>query len=174
MPESSLSFFWFYLLLLLQRLAELILCARNRAAILQRGGREISPESYRVMVALHLGFYLFLLLEAWPFAIPADILTWSMLGLWLVVQALRYWTIASLGRLWTTRIMIVPGTELVQSGPFRFLRHPNYLVMTLEFAIVPLLLRAPLTLLLFGFANLLVLRQRIALEEKALETLQKP
>ncbi|GAB4553774.1 MAG: isoprenylcysteine carboxylmethyltransferase family protein [Geothermobacteraceae bacterium] len=174
MPDHLLSFGWFYLLLLVQRLAELCLCARNRAAMVRQGGHEIAPESYRWMVALHAGFYLVLLLEAWPFRIPADLLTWSMLGLWLLVQGMRYWVIASLGRLWTTRIMVVPGARLIHTGPYRFLRHPNYLVITLEFAIVPLLLRAPLTLLLFGFANLAVLRQRIALEEEAIASLVTP
>ncbi len=173
MAESTLSFAWFYLVLLLQRILELGLCARNRAIMTRQGGQEIAPESYRTMVALHAGFYLILLLEAWPFRVPPDLLTWAMLGLWLLVQILRYWSIASLGRFWTTRIMIVPGSRLIRSGPYRFLRHPNYLVITLEFAIVPLLLRAPWTLLLTGIANLLVLRQRIALEEDALKTLQQ-
>lgn len=173
MAETTISFAWLYLLIVLQRLAELALCARNRAAMVRLGGHEIAPESYRVMVALHTGFYLILLLEAWPFRVPPDLLTWSMLGLWILVQTLRYWVIASLGRLWTTRIMIVPGAKLVRSGPYQLLKHPNYLVITLEFAIIPLLLRAPLTLLLTGIANLLVLRQRIALEERALKTLQQ-
>ncbi|TYO98965.1 15-methylpalmitoyl-4-hydroxy-2-pyrone 4-O-methyltransferase [Geothermobacter ehrlichii] len=172
MENGILSLWWFYPLLLAQRGGELLLCARNRRKLLARGGSEHAPESYRAMVILHAGFYLTLLFEAFPFAVPADLLTWSMLGLWFLVQIGRYWVIASLGVFWTTRIVVVPGTTLIRKGPYRWLQHPNYLVITLEFAIVPLLLRAPVTLLLFSLANLVVLRHRIALEEAALKTLK--
>jgi len=168
-PLLTLS--WFYLLLLTQRGAELLLCARNRRLLRAQGGREIAPRSYRTMVALYLGFHLFLLLEAFPFTVAADRLSWTLLAGYGLVQVLRYWTIASLGRYWNTRIVVVPGSHLVCTGPYRWLRHPNYLVMTLEFALIPLLLRAPLTLLIFIPLLMLILRQRIALEEQALREL---
>jgi len=120
------------------------------------------------MVALYLGFHLLLLLEGCPFRVPPDLLTWALLFSYLLVQGLRYWTIASLGEFWNTRIVVVPGTHLVTTGPYRWLRHPNYLVMTLEFAITPLLLRSPTTLLIFVPLLLIVLRRRITLEEEAL------
>lgn len=171
METTLLPFWWFYLLLILQRLGELVLCASNRRQLLARGGKEHAPESYRGMVLLHAGFCLSLLLETFPFQVPDDLLTWSMLGGYLLVQILRYWTIFSLGRYWNTRILVVPGTRLVQTGPYRWLRHPNYMVITLEFALIPLLLRAPWTLLIFSLANLFVLRHRIRHEEQALAEL---
>lgn len=168
MGDSLLNLSWFYLLLLAQRGAELLLCTRNRRRLLARGGREHAPRSYRGMVALHLGFLLPLAIEAYPFTVPGDLLTWSLLAGYGLVQLLRYWAIWSLGDFWNTRIVVIPGTRRIRTGPYRWMRHPNYLAMTLEFAIIPLLLRAPTTLLLFIPLLLVTLRRRIALEEEAL------
>lgn len=145
-----------------------MLCARNRRRLVARGGREFAPHSYRGMVILYLAFHLLLLLEAFPFQIASDLLSWAMLACYGLVQLLRYWTILTLGEFWNTRIVVVPGSTLIKHGPYRWLRHPNYLVMSLEFAIIPLLLRAPVTLLLFVPLILLTLRKRIRLEEQAL------
>lgn len=159
---------WFYLLLLLQRSGELLYARRNARRLLAKGGCEFFPQSYRTMFALHVGFYLALLLEPHPWTVPWDKLTLFCLVAYLPVQILRYWSIASLGSRWTTRIILIPGSKVVRLGPYRWLRHPNYLAITLEFLIIPLLMRAPWTLLVFTLANLAVLRQRIALEESAL------
>jgi methyltransferase len=83
-------------------------------------------------------------------------------------MGLRYWCILTLGVFWNTRILVLPGAAAVRRGPYRFLRHPNYLVVTLEFALLPLLMRAPFTLVVFSLANLAVLRRRIRFEEQAL------
>ena len=106
--------------------------------------------------------------ESYPWRLPADIRTWACLAALAVATALRYWAIASLGEYWNTRVVVVPGARLVRTGPYRFLRHPNYLVIVLEFLLLPLLMRAPVTLILFSLANLAVLRQRIRIEEEAL------
>jgi methyltransferase len=120
------------------------------------------------MVTLHVLFLLSLSWESHPWRAPADIRTWACLAALAAVTALRYWAIASLGKFWNTRVVVVPGTHLVRTGPYRFLRHPNYLVIVLEFLLLPLLMRAPVTLALFSLANLAVLRQRIRIEEMAL------
>ena len=151
-----------------QRLGELWLCRRNRSRLLARGGREVRPDTYRPMVALHVLFLAFLSIESYPWRVPADARTWACLGALAAVTALRYWAIASLGEYWNTRVVVVPGTHLVRTGPYRFLRHPNYLVIVLEFLVLPLLMRAPVTLVLFSLANLAALRQRIRIEETAL------
>jgi methyltransferase len=95
-------------------------------------------------------------------------LTIACLAGLVAVTTLRYASIATLGERWTTRIVSLPGSKVVRAGPYRFFRHPNYLVIALEFLLFPLLLRAPFTLVAFSLANLPVLRQRIRLEEKVL------
>lgn len=157
-----------------QRLWELRLCRRNRRRLLARGGREVRPDTYGTMVALHIFFLASLALESYPWRVPVDARTWACLATLAAVTVLRYWTIASLGEYWNTRVVIVRGMRLVHSGPYRFLRHPNYLVIVLEFLLLPLLMRAPVTLVLFSLANLAALRRRIRIEETALEDIVKP
>jgi len=151
-----------------QRLAELWVSGRNRRRLLARGGREIHPETYRTMVALHVLFLGSLAWESNPWRVPLDARTWACLAALVLVTALRYWAIAALGEYWSTRVVVVPGARVIQRGPYRYLRHPNYLVIVLEFLLLPLLMRAPVTLVLFSLANLAVLRQRIRIEEAAL------
>jgi methyltransferase len=163
-----MSFAWILAVLFLQRMGELALCRRNRLALIARGGKEFYPETYPVMVALHTFFFLSLAWESYPWQVPMDTRTTACLAGLVVVTALRYATIATLGERWTTRIVSVPGGKISRAGPYRFFRHPNYLVIVLEFLLFPLLLRAPFTLVAFSLANLAVLRQRIRLEEKVL------
>lgn len=163
-----MSLWWIFGFFLLERGFELALAKRNRRIILARGGREVHPESYRPLVAMHVLFFVSLIAESWPWRIPLDGLTAGCLGVLVLTQALRYWCIATLGVFWNTRILVLPGAEAVKKGPYRFLRHPNYLAVTVEIAVLPLLARAPLTLFLFCVLNLIVLRRRISLEEEAL------
>lgn len=164
----AISLAWVAPAVAAQRLAELWWCRRNRRRLLARGGREIRPDTYKTMVALHILFLASLSLESYPWRVPADARTWACLGALFGVTTLRYWAIASLGEYWNTRVVVVPGTRLVRAGPYRFLRHPNYIVIVLEFLLLPLLMRAPATLVLFSLANLAALRQRIRIEETAL------
>ena len=164
----TISLAWVAPVVAAQRLWELWLCRRNRLRLLTRGGREVRPGTYKTMVALHVLFLVSLSWESHPWHAPAEIRTWACLAALAAVTALRYWAIASLGEYWNTRIVVVPGTHLVRTGPYRLLRHPNYLVIVLEFLLLPLLMRAPVTLVLFSLANLVALRQRITIEEDAL------
>jgi len=163
-----MSAWWILGFLTAQRAGELVLCRRNRRRLALRGGREWHPESYPIMVALHALFLLSLAFESYPWRIPLDLRTLGCLAALIPVTVLRYWSIAVLGPFWTTRIVVVPGSRTVRAGPYRILRHPNYLVIVLEFLFFPLLLRAPFTLVAFSVVNLFVLRQRIRLEEGVL------
>jgi len=163
-----MSFAWILAVLFLQRMGELALCRRNRRALIARGGKEFYPGTYPVMVALHTFFFLSLAWESYPWRVPMDTRTTACLAGLVAVTALRYASIATLGGRWTTRIVSVPDSRVSRAGPYRFFRHPNYLVIVLEFLLFPLLLRAPFTLVAFSLANLVVLRQRIRLEEKVL------
>lgn len=163
-----MSLWWVFTFLLVERLFELRLAAKNRRILLQRGGQEFFPESYRIIVWMHLLFLASLVLESYPWLVPLDALTWFSLAGILLLQLTRYWCVWSLKEYWNTRIILVPGATISRRGPYRFIRHPNYLVVTIEFALLPLLARAPATFLIFFIANLLVLRRRIILEEQVL------
>jgi methyltransferase len=164
-----MSCFWIaFLFVLLQRLGELAIARRNAARIRALGGYEVGADHYRYIVSLHAAFFLSLLTEVYARgredAAPALV----PLALFLAAQVVRIWALASLGRFWNTRIFILPGSEPIRRGPYRFLRHPNYVVVALELFTLPLALGAPLTAVLFSGLNALVLRVRIRVEEQAL------
>jgi methyltransferase len=163
-----MSLWWVFTFYALERGLEVLIAGRNRRLLLARGGRELHPWSFRSIVLLHSLFALSLLIEAHPWRVPIDALTIACLLVLLLLQGLRYWCIRSLGPFWNTRIIVLPGATVRKGGPYRWLRHPNYLVVVLEFLFIPLLMRAPVTLIVFSLANLLLLRRRIALEEEAL------
>ncbi len=166
-----MSFAWIFPVVVLQRLYELSLSRRHARALAARGGREFHPESFPAMAALHVLFLASLAAESYPWRIPLNAFTWGCLAALVLVTAGRYWVIASLGEHWNVRIVVVPGDRVGRRGPYRFMRHPNYLVIVLEFLLLPLLMRAPATLVVFSIANLPVLRERIRLEESVLREL---
>jgi methyltransferase len=151
------------------RLIELRIAERHRRSLLARGGFEAGAGHYPWMVALHTAFLFSCPLEVWlldrPF-IPA--LAAAMLALLLGAVALRWWVIATLGERWTTRILILPGAPPVAGGPYRVLRHPNYLAVVTEIAALPLVHTAWITALAFSVLNIWLLRVRIRAEEAAL------
>lgn len=148
----------------LQRLVELGLAARNTKRLRAGGAIEADRRGYPWFVVLHAGWLLSLTLLA-----PADeVPSWPLLGIYAGLQLGRVWVIATLGRRWTTRIIVMPGAELVRTGPYRWLRHPNYAVVTAEIAVLPLAFGAPTIALIFTAANLALLWRRIAIEEFAL------
>ncbi len=165
---TPVSFAWVVPFLVVQRLVELYLSRRHRRALCARGGREYHADTFPAMAALHTLFIASLAVESYPWRFPLNVFTWGCLAALAVVTAGRYWVIASLGENWNVRIVLVPGEPVKRQGPYRFMRHPNYLVIVLEFLLFPLLMRAPATLVVFSAANALVLRTRIRLEESVL------
>lgn len=158
---------WLWLLLALtaaQRLAELALAARNTRRLRAAGGIEHGRGHYPLFVLLHLAW-----LAAMALLIPPDRAPmWPLVGLYLVLQALRVWVIASLGRFWTTRVITLPGAPLVRRGPYRWLKHPNYAVVALEIAVLPLAFGAWQIALLFSALNAALLAHRLRVETRAL------
>ncbi|MFQ5984792.1 MAG: isoprenylcysteine carboxyl methyltransferase family protein [Alphaproteobacteria bacterium] len=150
--------------ILLARLVELGLAARNTRRLLGRGGYEVGARHYPLFFILH-GGWLVALLATVDSATPAEL---PFLGGFLLLQPVRVWIIASLGERWTTRVIVVPGAPLVRKGPYRYLRHPNYLVVACEIALVPLTFGAWEIAALFSVLNLALLRHRIRVEEAAL------
>jgi methyltransferase len=149
---------------LLQRLAELLVAQRNARRLLDEGAIEHGAGHYPYFVLLHAGWLAALVLSV-DFDAPMDEF-W--LALFVALQAGRIWVIASLGRFWTTRIITLPGAPLVRRGPYRYLRHPNYLIVAGEIAVLPLVFDKWLIAAAFSLANALLLRERIATEDAAL------
>lgn len=140
----------------LQRLGELVIARRNTAALLARGGREVAPEHYPVMVALHAAW----IIGLWLLAPGRPVqLFWFLVFMGL--QALRLWVLATLKDRWTTRIVILRGAPLVNSGPYRFLRHPNYAIVIGEVATLPLAFGLPVYAVVFSLFNAAILHVRI-------------
>ena len=168
---SQLFYLGLILLVAFQRLTELRLSRRNERLARAAGAVEFGAGHYPVMVAIHTLFLVscvaeVLLLDR-PFAPRAGGAMLLLLGL---ATALRYWAISSLGERWTTRVLVRPGAALVRTGPYRFLRHPNYLAVVLEIAALPLVHGAWLTAAVFSIANAALLTVRIRTEAAALES----
>jgi len=168
------STWWFTLLVLAvaaERLVELVVARRNLRWAVEQGGQEFGREHFRWMVLLHVGLLVGSLLEVWLLQPPwLPWLGWPMLGLVLLAQALRWWCIGTLGRQWNTRIVVIPGLPLVHSGPYRWIRHPNYVAVVIEGFALPLVHTAWITAAVFSSLNALLLRTRIRAENRALAT----
>ncbi len=158
-----------------ERVAELVVSERNRRWSLSQGGVESGGGHYPPMVLLHTGLLVGALVEVLAADRPFHgWLGWPMLALALAAQALRWWCIATLGRQWCTRVVVVPGLSAVTGGPYRFLRHPNYLAVVVEGFALPLVHTAWVTAAVFTVLNAALLRVRIRTEEQALTALAAP
>jgi methyltransferase len=153
------------LIVALQRSGELLLARANTASLLRRGAIEIDQAGYRYIVLLHAAWLAALFLAVPPATPP----NWPLLGLFGLLQIARVWVIASLGRRWTTRLIVLPGAPLMARGPYRWLRHPNYLIVAAEVAILPLAFAAVAIAAAFSACNCWLLLRRIRLENAALD-----
>jgi methyltransferase len=153
-------------LVTLQRLGELILSRRNTERLLAQGAREAAPGHYLLIVALHAAW----LAGLWYLAVwRADVgVRWGWLAVFVVLQGLRVWVIATLGIRWTTRIIVLPGAPLVREGPYRFVSHPNYAIVAAEILVLPLCFGLVWYGIVFSVLNALVLWIRVRAEEAAL------
>jgi len=147
----------------LQRLSELVIARRNTARLMAAGAREYGASHYPVMVAMHTAW----LVALW-FSVGDRTVSWPLLLVFAVLQGMRIWVLATLGPRWTTRIIVLPGASLVARGPFRFLRHPNYAVVTAEIAVLPLTFGLVGIAALFTVLNAAMLYVRIGAENRAL------
>jgi methyltransferase len=153
-----------------ERIAELVVSQRNLRWSRARGGVEFGARHYPAMVVLHTALLVACLAEAAHREfLPA--LGWPMLAVVVAAQALRWCCIATLGRQWNTRVVVVPGGGRVTGGPYRYLRHPNYVAVVVEGIALPLVHTAWITALVFTALNAALLRTRITVENRALERL---
>jgi methyltransferase len=151
------------LLVTLQRLGELVLAHRNTEKLLARGAIEIGAKHYPLVVSVHAAW----LIALWALGRDQDV-NLLLLALFVVLQAMRVWILATLGSRWTTRIIILRGEPLITAGPYRYLSHPNYAVVSAEIAVLPLALHLPEVAILFTLMNAAVLAVRIRAEARAL------
>jgi methyltransferase len=159
----------------LERLAELVVARRNARWSFERGAVEHGREHYPAMVTLHAFLLVGCALE--PLLFDRPFLPWlgiPALALVLMAQSLRWWVIRTLGPRWNTRILVIPGGERIGRGPFRWLRHPNYLAVALEGAALPLVHSCWITALTFTLLDAAILRVRIEAEDRALRALAPP
>lgn len=156
---------WLVLAVALLRLSELVYARRNTKLLLDRGGQEHGAGHYPLFVGLH-ATWLVAIFAAVPADAPPSL---PLAGLFVVLLAARFWTIASLGPFWTTRVITLPDEPLIQRGPYRFVRHPNYLIVVGEILVLPLIFGAWRIALLFSLLNAALLWQRLRVEEQALK-----
>ena len=146
------------------KLAELLLARSNTRKLISKGAVEVSPDHYPFIVALHTLW----LASLWLSGREQNI-NQAWLAVFLALQLLRVWVLTTLGVRWTTRIMVLPGAPLVSKGPYRFISHPNYVVVCGEIAVLPLCLGLPWHALVFSLANAFILFIRVRAENSALE-----
>jgi len=151
-------------LVVLQRAAELVLANRNTQKLKARGGVEIGAGHYRFIVLLHMAWLMAVL---WLMPAPL-VIHWGWILVFVLLQVARVWVIASLGPYWTTRIISLPDVPLVKGGPYRFVRHPNYLVVAGEILVLPLAFGEIWVAIVFSIVNAAVLYWRIRQEETGL------
>ena len=160
-----MSVLWIVLALVaIQRLVELFYANKNTKALLANGAVEVGARHYPLFIALHAAWLASMAIFIPRYAPP----NWWLLGVFALLQGLRVWIVATLGPYWTTRIVNVPNAPLVRTGPYRFLRHPNYAVVCAEIAALPLAFGAVTIAVVFTILNAALLSVRIATENAAL------
>lgn len=166
--NNMIVFFAFLLFIILQRVAELVLARRNEKTLKSQGAIEFDKDGYGAIAAMHIAFFISLICEKiflhrtlntyWPLFVT----------LFVAAQVLRYWAIRSLGVHWNTKVLVIPGKKLVTKGPYKYIRHPNYIAVITEIAAIPLIFSCYITATVFSLLNLILLRRRIMIEESAL------
>ena len=155
-------------LVIIQRVAELVKARRNARIVMAKGAVEAGANHYPAIVMLHLLWFVGMIVEIVVLSRAINPFWPILLVIFLLAQGLRYWAISSLGEQWNTRILVIPGSKPVSSGPYRLMKHPNYLAVVVEILILPVMLGAYITAVTTSLINLALLRVRIRAEEEAM------
>ncbi|MBF8252849.1 MAG: hypothetical protein HW379_1191 [Actinobacteria bacterium] len=170
--NGQIAFTILILLVSGERILELIISKRNLRWSFRQGGVEYGRSHYKYMVVIHVGLLGGCLVETWltrPEFHP--LLSWTMFALAMGSQALRWWCILTLGKRWNTLVVIIPGLRAISNGPYKWMKHPNYLAVVIEGIALPMVGFAWRTAIIFTFLNIFVLAARLRVENKALATL---
>lgn len=164
------SFYIVIFVVIIQRLVELVVSKRNEKWLLANGAIEYGVSHYKYIVLMHTFFFISLMTEYIVFDRDKDlnILNYSFLVFFILLQFGRVWVLASLGKFWNTKIFRIKNRELIKKGPYKFLKHPNYVVVVLEIVVLPLIFNLYYTAIIFTILNAVMLSVRIKEENKAL------
>ncbi|MBO1004617.1 isoprenylcysteine carboxyl methyltransferase family protein [Pseudogracilibacillus auburnensis] len=163
---------YFYIILafiMMQRLVELYIANKNEQWMRERGGIEIGSEHYKLFIFLHILFFIFLIIEVTTLYIGSELtFNFYFFLMFFLAQVGRVWCILSLGKFWNTKIIVLPKVILIKKGPYKYIKHPNYVIVFIELFVIPAMFGAYVTAFLFPVLHLLLLTIRIPSEERAL------
>ena len=154
----------FIIFFILQRLSELYIARGNEKWLLSQGAVQYGQSHYPFIIALHTGFIISIIAEYFLRDQPP--ISWIFLAIFIAVLLFKYWALSSLGKYWNTKIYRVPGVYPVKKGPYKFLKHPNYMEVVCEIAIIPLVFHLYYTAVIFTVLNAIMLTVRITVENK--------
>ncbi|MFS0690946.1 isoprenylcysteine carboxylmethyltransferase family protein [Sporosarcina sp. 179-K 8C2 HS] len=155
-------------IIILQRIIELFIAKRNEKWMKSQGAFEAGSSHYPYMVAMHIFFFIALITEVLFFQRQLSAIWPIWLAIFLAAQLLRIWCLTSLGKFWNTKIIVLPNAHVVRKGPYKWLRHPNYMIVATELLVLPLLFNAFITAVVFSLLNIWMMSVRIPTEEQAL------
>lgn len=159
-----MAFIIFISFFILQRLSELFIARRNEKWLLSQGAVQYGQSHYPFMISLHTLFIISIIVEYMLRDHPP--ISWLFLVLFIIVLSFKFWALSSLGKYWNTKIYRVPGVYPVKKGPYKFLKHPNYMEVVFEIAIIPLVFHLYYTAIIFTILNAVMLYVRIGVENK--------
>ncbi|HVW15928.1 MAG TPA: isoprenylcysteine carboxylmethyltransferase family protein [Mucilaginibacter sp.] len=160
-----MDFILFIILLITLRLTELYISSRNEKWLLSNGAIEYGRGHYPFVIALHTSFIISMVAEYY-FSGQSNQINYAFLALLIALLLFKWWILASLGKYWNTRVYRIPGSEPVKRGPYRFIKHPNYVDVVGEIAIIPLVFHLYYTAIIFSILNVFMLTVRIRVENK--------
>ena len=161
-------FIIFLSIIIIQRISELILSKKNEDYLRSRGAIEYDKEGYKYIVLMHNLFFISVITEFVFLERQLNEYWQVLLIIFICTQLLRYWAIFTLGKRWNTKILVLPNSEPIRSGVYKYLKHPNYIAVIIEIAVIPLFFSCYYTAVVFSIINLIVLKRRIRIEEEAL------
>lgn len=165
-----MSIWTLYILLIIvitQRIVELFIAKRNEKWMIDRGGKVLGEKHYKWIVGLHILFFVTLIVET-DWSMQYVELNYMLLFIFFLTQFARYWCIVSLGKFWNTKIIVLPKVALIKKGPYKYMKHPNYLIVCMELIVIPLLFGAVWTTMIFPLLHIMIMFIRIPAENKAL------
>jgi methyltransferase len=171
--DGTMIFVLLWLVVICQRVIELLIAKSNENWMRKNGAKIVAEGHYKWIVFVHILFLVAVLIEGYFSHQFQTNLNQVLFIMFIIVQLLRIWCLASLGRFWNTKIIVLPNVALIKRGPYKLVKHPNYIIVGMEFVIIPLLFQAYITALVFPLIHIVLMFYRIPMEERALKGLKE-